>query len=89
MKKEAEEENQELSNDLILVKYFQFREEEFSARGGIGAHTAETNVLGEILYQFLNDLELSEFDWLIERNKKLKERLPVGFDMQKAKAIQK
>ena len=56
------EENQELSNDLILVKYFQFREEEFSARGGIGAHTAETNVLGEILYQFLNDLELSEFD---------------------------
>ena len=81
MKKEAEEENQELSNDLILVKYFQFREEELTARGGLGPNTAETNVLGEILYQFLNDLELSEFDWLIERNKKLKERLPVGFDM--------
>lgn len=62
MKKEAEEESQELSNDLILVKYFQFREEEFTARGGLGPNTTETNVLGEILYQFLNDLELTEFD---------------------------
>ena len=62
MKKEAVEENQELSNELILVKYLEFRDEEFAARGGLGPHTAETNILGEILYQFLNDLELSEFD---------------------------
>ena len=51
-----------MSNDLILVKYFQFREEELTARGIPSADSAETNVLGEILYQFLNDLEMSEFD---------------------------
>ena len=42
--------------------YFQFREEELTARGISNPKTAETQVLGEILYQFLTHLELTEID---------------------------
>ena len=42
--------------------YFQFRDEELAARGISSPQAAETQVLGEILYQFLTHLELTEID---------------------------
>lgn len=55
-----------------------------TARGISDAETAETQVLGEILYQFLTHLELSEIDRLCERNAKLAEGLPVGITNESA-----
>lgn len=50
-----------MSNELILVKFFQFREEELRARE-VQAGNAEMQTNGEIMYQFLTHLECTEFE---------------------------
>ena len=55
-----------------------------TARGIANEKTAETQALGEILYQFLTHLQLTEIEWLCDRNKKLSEGLPVGITMEAA-----
>ena len=66
-----------------MVLYFQFREEELRARQVVEKN-AEMQILGEIMYQFLTHLEVSEFEWLADRNQKLKQGLPVGVTMESA-----
>lgn len=68
-----QEEPQELSDDILLVKLFEFKEQ--FDRDPANRKKEEQ----DLLYEFLEKIQMEDFERLQDRATKLKAGVPVGF----------